>query len=68
MTSGKLDDTLTPVLAPLFARVQNGVAPAVLMGELAELYPQMNTDDLTERLARVLFVANIWGRLNERHE
>ncbi|EBA4495579.1 DUF935 domain-containing protein [Salmonella enterica] len=68
MASGKLDDTLTPVLAPLFARVQNGVAPEVLMGDLANLYPQMNADDLTERLARVLFVANIWGRLNERNE
>ncbi|HFP6197612.1 TPA: DUF935 family protein, partial [Escherichia coli] len=46
--------------------VENGVNPTELLGELAELYPQMNTDDLQERLARILFVANIWGRLHER--
>ncbi|END1393201.1 TPA: DUF935 domain-containing protein, partial [Escherichia coli] len=51
---------------PLFKRVENGVNPSELLGELAELYPQMNTDDLQERLARILFVANIWGRLHER--
>ncbi len=45
---------------------KNGVNPTELLGELAELYPQMNTDDLQERLARILFVANIWGRLHER--
>ncbi len=62
----QLDGTLEPVLAPLFKRVENGVNPTELLGELAELYPQMNTDDLQERLARILFVANIRGRLHER--
>lgn len=28
---------------------ENGVNPSELLGELAELYPQMNTDDLQER-------------------
>lgn len=46
--------------------MKDGVNPSELLGELAELYPQMNTDDLQERLARILFVANIWGRLHER--
>ena len=66
MNGGVLNGTLEPVLAPLFRRVENGVNPSELLGELAELYPQMNTDDLQERLARILFVANIWGRLHER--
>ncbi|EFM9525645.1 TPA: DUF935 family protein, partial [Escherichia coli] len=66
MNGGVLNGTLEPVLAPLFKRVENGVNPTELLGELAELYPQMNTDDLQERLARILFVANIWGRLHER--
>ncbi|NAG07793.1 DUF935 family protein, partial [Escherichia coli] len=66
MNGGVLNGTLEPVLAPLFKRVENGVNPSELLGELAELYPQMNTDDLQERLARILFVANIWGRLHER--
>ncbi|MBN3132654.1 DUF935 domain-containing protein [Pectobacterium brasiliense] len=67
MSGGQLDDTLEPLLAPLFERVQSGVRPGDLMGELAELYPQMKADDLQERLARILFVANIWGRLHEHH-
>ncbi|MCO4936509.1 DUF935 domain-containing protein, partial [Escherichia coli] len=66
MNGGVLNGTLEPVLAPLFRRVENGVNPSELLGELAELYPQMNTDDLQERLARILFVANIWGHLHER--
>ncbi|MEN1395587.1 DUF935 family protein, partial [Pseudomonas aeruginosa] len=66
MNGGALNGTLEPVLAPLFRRVENGVNPSELLGELAELYPQMNTDDLQERLARILFVANIRGRLHER--
>lgn len=27
----------------------------------------MNADDLQERLARIMFVAGIWGRLHERN-
>ncbi|KFK91769.1 MULTISPECIES: DUF935 domain-containing protein [unclassified Serratia (in: enterobacteria)] len=64
MKTGKLDKVLTPVLAPLFAAVRQGVSPSELMGQLAELYPQMGADDLQERLARVLFVAKVWGRLH----
>ncbi|MFE8048759.1 DUF935 domain-containing protein [Brenneria goodwinii] len=67
MNGGQLDDTLEPMLAPLFERIQSGIRPDDLLGELAELYPQMKADDLQERLARILFVANIWGRLHERN-
>lgn len=66
MNGSALDAALESVLAPLFERVQSGVRPGDLLGELAELYPQMKADDLQERLARILFVANIWGRLHER--
>ncbi|XYX41646.1 hypothetical protein WKI72_03200 [Candidatus Erwinia dacicola] len=34
---------------------------------LAELYPQMNADDLQERLARILFVSTLWGRLHDAY-
>lgn len=67
MNGGSLNGTLEPVLAPLFKRVENGVNPSELLGELAELYPQMNAEDLQERLARVIFVASLWGRLHERN-
>lgn len=64
MKAGKLDGVLKPVLAPLFAAVRSGASPTTLMGQLAELYPSMNADDLQERLARILFVAKVWGRLH----
>lgn len=67
MNGGQLDEALEPLLAPLFDRVQSGIRPGDLLGDLAELYPQMKADDLQERLARVLFVANLWGRLHERN-
>ena len=61
MNGGALNGTLEPVLAPLFKRVEDGVNPSELLGELAELYPQMNAEDLQERLARIMFVATVWG-------
>lgn len=64
MKAGKLDGVLKPVLAPLFAAVRNGASPTTLMGQLAELYPSMNADDLQEKLARILFVAKVWGRIH----
>ena len=34
------------------------------LGMLAELYPDMDGAALQERLARAIFVANLWGRLH----
>ena len=67
MNGGSLNGTLDAMLVPLFKQVQDGVNPSVLLGELAELYPQMKADDLQERLARIFYVANLWGRLHERN-
>ena len=66
MNGGTLNGVLAPVLEPLFNQVKDGVNPSELLGALAELYPQMNADDLQERLARIMFVATVWGRLHER--
>lgn len=38
--------------------------PAGFMGRLAEIYPDMDESRLADALARALFVAEIWGRLN----
>ena len=61
MNGGNLSGVLAPVLEPLFNQVNDGVNPSELLGALAELYPQMNADDLQERLARIMFVATVWG-------
>lgn len=52
------------MLEPLMTRIADGAKPDELLGMLAELYPDMNADGLTERLARAIFVANLWGRLH----
>ncbi|PAV02856.1 hypothetical protein CBG25_08460 [Arsenophonus sp. ENCA] len=64
MKNGTLDQTLQPLLTPLFDAVKSGIAPSELRGKLAALYPEMPADALQETLARVMFVANVWGRLH----
>ncbi|BAN95465.1 hypothetical protein E05_50360 [Plautia stali symbiont] len=64
MKNGTLDNTLQPLLAPLFDAVQSGVTPRELIAQLSTLYPQMQADALQETLARVMFVASVWGRLH----
>ena len=56
------DDVMLPLLAPLFEMAQKGATPTEMMGKLASLYPQMNDDELIERLARVRFMAKLLGR------
>lgn len=52
------------MLEPLLKRIANGAQPDELLGMLAELYPQMDAAGLQERLARAIFVTNLWGRLH----
>ena len=57
-----LDAQGRALLAPIMRLAQD--APDELIGRLAERYPQMDDDALQEMLARILFVAEVWGRLN----
>ncbi|EDT7384869.1 DUF935 family protein, partial [Salmonella enterica subsp. enterica] len=68
LTTGAVNRELAAMTQPLMAAVRDGVSPSELMGQLAELYPQMDADGLTERLARVMFVAKIMGRLHANAE
>ncbi|WP_444543548.1 hypothetical protein [Laribacter hongkongensis] len=54
-------DTL---LAPVLDAVNRGASPDDVYELLAEAYPQMDDTALREVLARALFVADVWGRLN----
>lgn len=65
----RLDDTALAgaaemLLAPLLAEVKDGLAPEELEERLAALYPAMDDAQLTEVLARALFVAQVWGRMH----
>ncbi|EFS2647605.1 DUF935 family protein [Salmonella enterica] len=68
LQTGVITRELTVMLKPLLDAVSDGLSPSELMEQLAELYPQMDADGLTERLARVMFVAKIMGRLHATTE
>jgi phage gp29-like protein len=52
-------------LKPLFNLIQQGGNLIDLMDDLVKLFPEMNTDTLQDMLARMIFVAEVWGRLQE---
>ena len=49
------------MIEPILERAR--ADPDGLADDLASLHPDMDTDALEERLARVLFVADLWGAL-----
>lgn len=61
---GEIDGDLVGVLKPVLKAAQAGHSSDKLLGMLAELYPDMDAAGLQERLARAIFVAKVWGRLN----
>lgn len=64
LSADALNADAQTMLAPLLKRIAKGVQPDALLGTLAELYPEMDATGLQERLARMIFVANLWGRLH----
>ena len=48
-----------PVIRPILDRARTN--PSALLRDIAAVYPDMDSDALAERLARVLFVADLWG-------
>ncbi|XLM22156.1 DUF935 domain-containing protein, partial [Chromobacterium piscinae] len=64
LSADDLQADAAAMLQPLFARIQAGAQADELLGNLAELYPDMDASGLQERLARAVFVAKVWGRLH----
>lgn len=64
LSADALNADAQAMLAPLLKRIAKGVQPDELLGTLAELYPEMDATGLQERLARMIFVGNLWGRLH----
>lgn len=63
-----VDDRLQPImqalLKPLVDEVRKGLAPEELLSRLGGLYPQLDDTALEDLMARVIFVADVWGRLS----
>ncbi|KWZ43755.1 hypothetical protein WS72_13410 [Burkholderia savannae] len=64
LSSPELNADMKALLAPLLKQIANGSSADELLGTLAEMYPNLDADALRERLARAIFVANLWGRLH----
>lgn len=62
LTDTELQGQMATLLRPVLALAQS--QPEQLLARLAGLYPEMDDSALMERLARVMFVAETWGRLN----
>ncbi|MCC7413356.1 MAG: DUF935 family protein [Gammaproteobacteria bacterium] len=62
LTGRELQGQVEAVLAPVLELARE--APDELLGRLAERYPDMDDAALQELLARVIFVAETWGRLD----
>ena len=51
-----------PLIEPVLRRAEED--PDALLANLATAYPDLDTGELADRLARTLFVADLWGRFN----
>ncbi|MDD5391194.1 MAG: DUF935 family protein [Gallionellaceae bacterium] len=60
MLQGQAVEALKPVLEMIAASADY----AEVHEKLAEIFPTMNTQQIEETLARAMFVAEVWGRLN----
>lgn len=58
-----LQQQMQSMLAPVLEQLQSG-EPDQALGLLAELFPEMDDNQLQQQLAQAMFVSELWGRLN----
>lgn len=59
-----LQAAMEAVVRPALDALRAGGTPDEAMERLIDAYPEMNADALQALLARAMFVADVWGRLN----
>lgn len=59
---------LKELLAPVMKTIREAGSYEEAMKALVEIYPEMDTDKLEERLRSAMFLADTWGRLNVEEE
>gem|GEM_PF-5547035 len=62
LTQGQMSEAYMAMVEPLLAQLQS--EPEQLRAQLEKDYPAMDTEQLTEMLARLMFVAELWGMAN----
>jgi len=65
ITDTELQAQAEALLKPVFNMIERD-GPEVALGNLAEAYPEMDTGQMEETLARIIFVSETWGRLSAR--
>lgn len=61
-----ITDALDPMLAPVIRAIQAGSSPEDAYEQLIDAAPDMDDAKLQERLARAMFVADLWGQLTSQ--
>ncbi len=54
------------ILKPVLTGIQKGDSYEDALASLIEAYPQMDTDVIQQQLTRLIFVAEVWGRLHDQ--
>jgi len=62
-TPEELQGDLEGILGPLFEFIE-GASLEEIQERIAEIYPNLDTAEFEEKVARAIFVSEVWGRLN----
>lgn len=62
-TPEELQGQIKPILKPLFEFIENASLEEI-QERIAEVYPNLDTAEFEEKVARAIFVSEVWGRLN----
>jgi phage gp29-like protein len=64
----ELQAIMKPVITPVLQAIEQGGDLTDMMSALAGLFPQMETSALQKLLTRLIFVAEVWGRISAQEE
>jgi len=62
LAAGDLNEQMLGILKPIMAQAEQG--PEALQAALERIWPELDDEQLQQRLAQVLFVASLWGMVN----
>ena len=60
------DELFNPILQPIIQHFKNTKNADECMEKLAELYPNMDTKELENTLTKVIFIAELLGRISKK--
>lgn len=66
--SDQINEQAKAALKPVLDLIAKSADYAEVFDKLAETFPQMDTKQLEQTLARAMFVAEVWGRLSVQDE